>query len=112
MRGGSHAGNVAAADLVRDGLCDALASDYHYPALRQSVSKLVQQNACDFATAWALVSDGPARVLGLTDRGKLEAGLRADVMVEDIATGRIAATFSAGRVTYIQGEFAARMIGR
>lgn len=110
MRGGSHAGNVAAADLVREGLCDALASDYHYPALRQSVGKLVDQGACDFATAWALVSEGPARILGLSDRGTLEAGLRADVMVEEIATGRIAATISAGQVTYMQGEFAARML--
>ncbi|WP_293448232.1 alpha-D-ribose 1-methylphosphonate 5-triphosphate diphosphatase [Planktotalea sp.] len=110
MRGGSHAGNVAADDLVREGLCDALASDYHYPALRQSVGKLVDQGACDFATAWALVSEGPARILGLSDRGTLEAGLRADVMVEEIATGRIAATISAGQVTYMQGEFAARML--
>mgnify|MGYP000206336369 CR=1 FL=1 len=110
MRGGSHAGNVSAIELIAQGLCDALASDYHYPALRQSVGKLLEADACDFGTAWGLLSSGPARILGLTDRGTLESGKRADLLVEEIATGRIAATFSGGRVTYMQGEFAARLL--
>ena len=110
MRGGSHAGNVSAVELIRDGLCDALASDYHYPALRQSIGKLVQQGACSFAQGWALLSSGPAEILGLGDRGTLSAGKRADLVVEEIGTGRIAATFSAGRITYLQGEFAARLL--
>ncbi|WP_085306950.1 alpha-D-ribose 1-methylphosphonate 5-triphosphate diphosphatase [Planktotalea arctica] len=110
MRGGSHAGNVSAVDLIREGLCDALASDYHYPALRQSVGKLVAAGACDFPRAWALLSSGPAAILGLHDRGTLSAGLRADVLVEDCSTGRIAASFASGRVTYLQGAFAARML--
>lgn len=110
MRGGSHAGNVSAADLIRDGLCDALASDYHYPALRQSVARIVAQDVCDFTTAWDLVSKGLATLLGLKDRGALSSGLRADVLVEDIETGRIAATLCAGRFTYLQGEFASRLV--
>jgi alpha-D-ribose 1-methylphosphonate 5-triphosphate diphosphatase len=110
MRGGSHAGNVSALDLIRDGLCDALASDYHYPAMRQSVGKLVEQGACDFPTAWGFLSAGPARVLGLVDRGSISTGLRADIVVEEIATGRIAATMSGGHFTYLQGDFAARLL--
>lgn len=110
MRGGSHAGNVSATELIAKGLCDALASDYHYPALRQSVGKLVDAGACDFEQAWALLSSGPARVLGLADRGALAPGLRADLVVEDCATGRIAATMCAGRFTYLQGTFAERLL--
>ena len=110
MRGGSHAGNVSAVDLIANGLCEALASDYHYPALRQSVAKLREKGVCDFASAWAFVSSGPAAILDLPDRGDLAPGKRADVLVEEIATGRIAATFAAGRVTYLQGEFAARIL--
>ncbi len=109
MRGGSHSGNVSASALISDGLCDALASDYHYPAMRQSVGKLVEQGACDFTRGWALLSSGPADILGLHDRGRLEVGLRADMLVEEIATGRIAATFAAGRLTYVQGTFAERL---
>jgi len=110
MRGGSHAGNVSAVDLIRDGLCDALASDYHYPALRQSIGKLVAASACSFAQGWALLSSGPAGILGLQDRGSLEVGKRADILVEEIATGRIAATLCAGRITYLQGSFAERLL--
>ncbi|MGB0499017.1 MAG: alpha-D-ribose 1-methylphosphonate 5-triphosphate diphosphatase, partial [Rubricella sp.] len=32
VRGGSHAGKMSATDAIARGLCDALASDYHYPA--------------------------------------------------------------------------------
>jgi alpha-D-ribose 1-methylphosphonate 5-triphosphate diphosphatase len=110
MRGGSHAGNVAADELIGDGLCDALASDYHYPALRQSVGKLIEGGVCDLSRGWALLSSGPANILGLTDRGSIAMGLRADLLVEDIETGRIAATFAAGKITYLQGEFAARLL--
>lgn len=110
MRGGSHAGNVSAVDLIADGLCDALASDYHYPAQRQSVGKLVEQGICDLPAAWHLLSSGPAEILGLTDRGKLSEGMRADLVIEDIVTGRIAATMAAGRFTYLQGDLATRLI--
>jgi len=36
VRGGSQAGNIAAQTLIEDGLCDALVSDYYYPALSQA----------------------------------------------------------------------------
>lgn len=110
MRGGSHSGNVSASELIADGLCDALASDYHYPALRQSVAKLVQEGVCSFQHAWHLVSYGPAQTLNLDDRGALRVGLRADLVVEEVATGRLAATFSAGRITHLQGRFAERLL--
>ncbi|WP_373050001.1 alpha-D-ribose 1-methylphosphonate 5-triphosphate diphosphatase [Thalassovita aquimarina] len=108
VRGGSHSGNASAADLVRDGLCDALASDYHYPAPRQAALILSQEVGLE--KAWALVSEGPARVLGLTDRGVLEADKRADLVVLD-GEGRIGATIAGGRVTYLSGAVAERFLG-
>jgi alpha-D-ribose 1-methylphosphonate 5-triphosphate diphosphatase len=39
----------------------------------------------------------------------LDTGKRADILVEESATGRIAATISAGRITYLQGTFAERL---
>lgn len=100
VRGGSHSGNVSAAALIADGIGDALASDYHYPALRQAALTL---------GAWGLVSSGPARVLGLTDRGELSPGKRADLVVLD-GDGRVGATIAGGRVTYLAGEVAARFL--
>lgn len=100
VRGGSHSGNVSAAELVADGLVDALASDYHYPAPLQAALLLGN---------WDLVSSGPARLLGLSDRGVLEAGKRADLVVLD-DSGRVGATIAGGRVTHLAGQAADRFI--
>lgn len=107
VRGGSHSGNVAAADLIADGLCDALASDYHYPAPRQAALMLADR--LGLPAAWDLVSGGPARLLRLTDRGSLKPGLRADLLVLD-DTGHVGATIAGGRITHMTGAVAARFI--
>ena len=111
VRGGSHNGNVSAIEMVMMGLVDALASDYHYPSLRRAAFLLADSGVVDFAAAWALISAGPARVLGLGDRGDLSPGKRADVTILDAKTRRVAATLSGGRVSYMSGEAAARFIG-
>jgi alpha-D-ribose 1-methylphosphonate 5-triphosphate diphosphatase len=110
VRGGSHKGKVSALDLIIMGLCDALVSDYHYPSLRAAASFLVRSGVCDLATAWGLISDGPARMLGLNDRGRIEAGYRADLVILDKKGDRIAATISGGRVSYLSGEIANRFV--
>ncbi len=110
VRGGSHKGNASALDLIAMGLCDALASDYHYPSPRRAALLLAKSGLLDFAAAWALVSSGPARVLNLDDRGSLDAGKRADLVILDAETHRVAATLAAGRVSYMSGDIAARFI--
>lgn len=110
VRGGSHSGKVSAADMVAAGLVDGLASDYHYPAPRQAVLRLVEDGVCDFSEAWALVSAKPAAVLGLDDRGTLEMGKRADLVIVDVESGRIGATLVGGQVSFMAGEVAARFM--
>jgi alpha-D-ribose 1-methylphosphonate 5-triphosphate diphosphatase len=110
VRGGSHAGKVAAGDLVAAGLVDALASDYHYPAPARAAFRL-ERDGIDLARAWALVSEGPARLLGLDDRGRLEPGCRADVVVVEEASRRIVATIAGGAVSYMAGSVVERFIG-
>jgi alpha-D-ribose 1-methylphosphonate 5-triphosphate diphosphatase len=75
VRGASHSGNVAVADLLRAGLVDALASDY-VPA---SLVEAVFMAGIALPEAVALVSARPARTCGLLDRGRLVPGLRADL---------------------------------
>ncbi|SHH98273.1 alpha-D-ribose 1-methylphosphonate 5-triphosphate diphosphatase [Marivita hallyeonensis] len=108
VRGASHAGNIAAAELVRAGLCDALASDYHYPSPIRAAFRLEELGLCDLATAWRMVSRGPARLLGLTDRGDLTPGQRADLIVLDPETRRVMATLAAGKVAYLASPAAER----
>ncbi|WP_171133273.1 MULTISPECIES: alpha-D-ribose 1-methylphosphonate 5-triphosphate diphosphatase [unclassified Ruegeria] len=110
VRGGSHKGNVSALDLIAMGLCDAIASDYHYPSPRRAALMLAKSGLVDLAGAWALVSSGPARVLGLSDRGELSPGKRADLVILDADTHRVSATLSAGRVSYMAGDIAARFL--
>lgn len=110
VRGASHAGKVSARDIVAAGLCDALASDYHYPAPRAAALTLVREGVCDFPAAWRLVSDGPAQLLGLSDRGRLAAGCRADLVILDRATGRVGATMAGGRFTYLASPLAERFL--
>ena len=110
VRGGSHKGNVSALELVALGLCDALASDYHYPSLRRAALLLESGGVLPMADAWALVSSGPARLMGLEDRGRLEAGLRADLVMLDARTRRVAATMAGGRFSYLNGDIAGRFI--
>lgn len=109
VRGGSHKGNVSALELVMMGQCDALASDYHYPSPRRAALMLARSGVLDFAAAWALVSSGPAGVLGLKDRGQLAPGLRADIVILD-AEERVAATLAGGRVSYMTGDIAERFL--
>ena len=111
VRGGSHKGNVSATDLIVMGYCDALASDYHYPSLRRAALQLADTGVLDLAGAWGLISSGPARVLGLSDRGDLSLGKRADLVVLDAETRHICATLSGGRISYLSGEAARRFIG-
>ncbi len=110
VRGGSHKGNVSALDLVTMGFCDALASDYHYPSPRRAALMLSEAGVLPFEAAWNLVSAGPAKALGLTDRGRLSPGMRADLVILAKDTGRVAGTISGGRVSHLSGDLAARLI--
>lgn len=110
VRGGSHNGNVSALDLIAMGFCDALASDYHYPSPRRAALMLAQSGVADFATCWSLVSAGPAKALGLTDRGRLVPGQRADIVILDARSHRVCATLAAGRFSYLSGDLVERFI--
>lgn len=110
VRGGSQAGNIPAMALIEDGLCDGLVSDYHYPSLAQAAWVISDERAADFATAWRLLSEGPARVMGLHDRGRLEPGHRADLVVMNPATRRIEGCIARGRASHLSGALAVRLI--
>lgn len=111
VRGGSHKRNVSAVDLISMGLCDALASDYHYPSPRRAALMLAQSGVLPLPEAWALISSGPAAVLGLTDRGTLAPGQRADIVILDSQTKRVAATMVEGTFSYVTGGMAERLLG-
>lgn len=103
MRGGSHLGSPSAGQMIERGLCDILASDYYYPAMLGAMVRLSADKVAPLATLWKLVSANPAAALGLGDRGRIAAGLRADLVLLDWPEGQAPAalrTWVSGRGGY------------
>ncbi len=80
VRGGSHSGNVAAADLLAAGLVDALASDYVPTSLIHAAFLASVLPGMDLPASVRMISLTPARLAGLPDRGAVSPGLRADLV--------------------------------
>ena len=80
VRGGSHSGNVSAAEMVREKAVDGLASDYVPASLVEAAFACVEQAGITLAEGVAMVTAAPAGMAGLRDRGRIAAGMRADLV--------------------------------
>ena len=109
VRGRSHLGWASAAALAEAGICNVLSSDYFYPAMARAALILAGRGVLDLRHAWALISANPAAAGGLTDRGSIEVGKRADIVVVDPATSRAVVTIAQGRMAHITAAGAARL---
>jgi alpha-D-ribose 1-methylphosphonate 5-triphosphate diphosphatase len=70
---------------------------------------LASRGVLTFPQAWALISANPAAATGLTDRGIIAPGKRADIVLVDPATQRAVATIAAGRIAHLTSDGAARL---
>ena len=102
MRGQSYSGNLSARDLHSAGLLHILASDYHPGAILAAVKALALNDPDGLAGAVRLASANPAQALGLSDRGALTVGKRADLFLAD-ALGRVVLTLCAGEIVHSNG---------
>ena len=110
VRGGSHLGWASAAPLAERGIVTILASDYYWPAMLEAAFVLEGRGRLALGEAWTLVAANPAQALGLADRGRLESGLRGDVVVVDPAKKSPVATFVAGELAWLSTEGAALLV--
>jgi len=101
VRGGSHLGWASAATMAEAGVCTILTSDYYYPAMLRAAFILAERGKLDLPAAWSLISANPARAAGLTDRGTIEAGKRADIILTDPQGMRAVATIVNGRIAHL-----------
>jgi alpha-D-ribose 1-methylphosphonate 5-triphosphate diphosphatase len=100
VRGGSHAGNVAAADLAQAGVLDVLSSDYMPASLLMAAVRLpAAVPGIDLVSAVRTVTRTPALAVGLYDRGEIEVGKRADLIHVHVAgdVPMVRATWQQGR---------------
>lgn len=99
VKGGSHSGNVSAAELAERGLLDILSSDYVPASLLHSAFQLRDQFGWTMARAIASVTSKPARAVGLHERGEVVPGWRADlVRVKEVGGMPVV------RATWCRGE--------
>src|SRR5258708_26684107 len=90
--------------MIAKGLCSVLASDYYYPAPMLAAFRLAADGVLPLPQAWELVSAAPAQAAGLSDRGVLADGRRADIVLVDDAVPmrpRVVAVIAAGRLVHL-----------
>ena len=80
LRGGSLWDNLAADTAIEAGCVDVLCADYHPPSL---LAAPFIDTGESLPTRVNRVTRNPADAVGLTDRGRIEAGARADLLVVD-----------------------------
>lgn len=103
VRGGSHDGNLNAADAIRAGAADILCSDYHPASLLHAIFELHRLGAVPLEVAAAMGTLHPAQAIGRGHEiGSIEPGKAADLIVvrERRDVPLVAATVVEGAVVY------------
>jgi alpha-D-ribose 1-methylphosphonate 5-triphosphate diphosphatase len=102
VRGGSHSGNVPASLVASQGLLSSLSSDYVPSSLLLGAFILNRDCGLSFEESLRTVTENPARLGRLDDRGRLEPGLRADLVRVRVHNGRpvVRQVWVAGRLVF------------
>ncbi|MDR1676811.1 MAG: alpha-D-ribose 1-methylphosphonate 5-triphosphate diphosphatase [Deltaproteobacteria bacterium] len=102
VRGGSHSGNVSAKEVAMEGHLSSLSSDYVPSSLLSGAFILNRDCGYSLHEAIKTVTENPARLGRLQDRGRLEPGLRADLVRVGINNGRpvVKSVWVAGRQVF------------
>jgi alpha-D-ribose 1-methylphosphonate 5-triphosphate diphosphatase len=80
VMGGSHSGNISAAELAAERLLDILSSDYVPASALHGAFLLHRRHDWALSDAIACVTSTPAERIGLDDRGEIAPGRRADLV--------------------------------
>ncbi|TVR72807.1 MAG: alpha-D-ribose 1-methylphosphonate 5-triphosphate diphosphatase [Sphaerobacteraceae bacterium] len=87
VRGGSTSNNISARDLVERNEADIICGDYHTPSLLLSAFVLVTQGYLALPAAIRMLTANPADAFDMVDRGRIEPGRVADLVVIDEIAG-------------------------
>ena len=82
MLGGSHSGNLSAAEAIEKETIDILCSDYYPAALLHSIFKLSEDYGQDLHKMFQLVTLNPAKAVQMDDDiGSIKEGKKADIII-------------------------------
>lgn len=111
LRGKSQSGSMRALDAILAGVASILCSDYQPSTLIAAAFAAARQAELPLNEALALVTANPADACGLSDRGRLRTGARADLIAVRTVAGQplVTHTWSAGRLVFAAGYPNARM---
>lgn len=102
LRGKSQSGSMKAIEAIHQGVADCLCADYSPASLIVAIFRIPELSDLDLPAAIRLVTTNPANAAGLTDRGEIAVGKRADLIA--IATPgnlpQVDTTWSQGQQVY------------
>ncbi len=82
LLGGSHSGNLSAAEAIKERTIDILCSDYYPAALLHSIFKLCDDYGQDLHEMFQLVTLNPAKAVQIDDElGSIKEGKKADIII-------------------------------
>lgn len=82
LLGGSHSGNLGAAEATKHQAIDILCSDYYPAALLHAVFMLHEQHGQELGEMFNLVSLNPAKAVKMDNEiGSIKEGKKADILV-------------------------------
>ncbi|MDO5416075.1 MAG: alpha-D-ribose 1-methylphosphonate 5-triphosphate diphosphatase [Lachnospiraceae bacterium] len=88
LLGGSHSGNMSAAEAILNDCADILCSDYYPSAMLHGVFTMNSKYGVGLPEMIQKVSLNPAKALGIDkDYGSIEPGKKADLLVVEILDG-------------------------
>lgn len=82
LLGGSHSGNLSAAEAIKEKAIDILCSDYYPAAMLHSIFEMNKKYGLDLAEMFKLVTINPARAVKLEHEiGSIKEGKKADLLI-------------------------------
>ncbi|MGJ9459134.1 phosphonate metabolism protein PhnM [Oceanobacillus sp. CF4.6] len=82
LLGGSHSGNLSAAEAIEHDCVDILCSDYYPAALLHAIFELTEKHGNDLHRMFMMVTLNPAKAVRMDDEiGSIKPGKKADLLV-------------------------------
>jgi alpha-D-ribose 1-methylphosphonate 5-triphosphate diphosphatase len=88
LLGGSHAGNLSAAEAIMNNTIDILCSDYYPPAMLHSIFIMHEKYGQELHKMFNLVTINPAKAVNMDNSlGSIEVNKKADIIIVEKIEG-------------------------